>query len=252
MFSTGYNFEDFLVKSRKCETKEELFSVYSETVSKHGLNKVLLCLATDHKEIGESAGMNFMHNYPADWMQHYFEKGFDKIDPIMVAALNCYSSFSWDDVAKNLELLPKQKKCLNLGKEAGLNNGICTPLRGANNAIAGLSLASSEETDSFDGQIDLITAYSNQFYLAYRRIGEVAANKKNLENQRIINMALSEREREVLKWTAYGKTGSEIGDILGISCHTVDFHVRKIFEKLEVNHKTLAVVKALNYGLIHI
>jgi DNA-binding CsgD family transcriptional regulator len=36
-----------------------------------------------------------------------------------------------------------------------------------------------------------------------------------------------------------------------MSVHTVDSHMRKIFQKLETNNRTMAVVKALTLGLIH-
>ena len=39
---------------------------------------------------------------------------------------------------------------------------------------------------------------------------------------------LSEREAEVLAWVARGKTNASVGDILGISAHTVDAHMRRI------------------------
>jgi DNA-binding CsgD family transcriptional regulator len=37
-----------------------------------------------------------------------------------------------------------------------------------------------------------------------------------------------------------------------MSVHTVDSHMRKIFHKLETNNRTMAVVKALTLGLIHL
>ena len=37
-------------------------------------------------------------------------------------------------------------------------------------------------------------------------------------------MALNEREVEVLTWVARGKTSAEIGQILGLTKRTVDFH----------------------------
>ena len=45
---------------------------------------------------------------------------------------------------------------------------------------------------------------------------------------------LSDREIEVLGWVARGKSNAVIGDILGISAHTVDAHMRRICLKLGV------------------
>lgn len=242
-----YSFEDYLSKANNATTKEELFSIYTQTVMQHGLDRVLLCLATDHRDINETAGMKFLHNYPQHWMDHYFEHEFDKIDPVIIYGFHKYDSFSWDEVSKRMKLTRLQQNCLDQGIESGLNHGICTPLRGSNNAIAGLSLASTEKKDSFDGNKDLITAYSNHFYIAYRRLG---LQSKGSESENILNHALNQKERDILSWMAKGKSYNDIADILCLSRHTVDYHVRNIYNKLGVNHATLAIVKAISYGLI--
>jgi len=62
---------------------------------------------------------------------------------------------------------------------------------------------------------------------------------------------LSEREREVLRWTAAGKTSSETASILGISGSTVAFHIAKVLHKLDAVNKTHAVAKAVMLDLLH-
>jgi DNA-binding CsgD family transcriptional regulator len=57
---------------------------------------------------------------------------------------------------------------------------------------------------------------------------------------------LTEREREVLRWLAGGKTDRDIGIILGISPRTVHKHLQRIYEKLGVETRTAAVVRALS------
>ncbi len=64
------------------------------------------------------------------------------------------------------------------------------------------------------------------------------------------SVTLTAREREVLRWTAEGKTACEIGQILSISERTVNFHVNNILEKLGATNKVQAVVKAIGAGLI--
>jgi DNA-binding CsgD family transcriptional regulator len=57
---------------------------------------------------------------------------------------------------------------------------------------------------------------------------------------------LTEREREVLRWLAAGKTDRDIGDILGISPRTVHKHLQRMYEKLGVETRTAAVVRGLS------
>ncbi len=53
------------------------------------------------------------------------------------------------------------------------------------------------------------------------------------------------REREVLDWLAAGKTDREIAEILGMSPRTVQKHLQHIYEKLGVETRTAAVLRAL-------
>jgi DNA-binding CsgD family transcriptional regulator len=55
---------------------------------------------------------------------------------------------------------------------------------------------------------------------------------------------LSRREREVLEWVAAGKSDAQAAAILGISVRTVQKHLEHIYEKLGVEGRTAAVMRA--------
>ena len=61
---------------------------------------------------------------------------------------------------------------------------------------------------------------------------------------------LSLRELEILNWLARGKTNASIGEILGISGHTVEAHLRSIYLKLDVCDRVSAALRGLGFGLI--
>jgi DNA-binding NarL/FixJ family response regulator len=61
---------------------------------------------------------------------------------------------------------------------------------------------------------------------------------------------LSDREMEVLVLAAKGKTNRAIGKQLFISDRTVQGHFARIFEKMQANSRTEAVMKAVSMGLI--
>ncbi len=61
---------------------------------------------------------------------------------------------------------------------------------------------------------------------------------------------LSGRELEVVKWTAQGKTSSEIGRILSLSDHTVNAYLTNAIRKLDCVNRTQLVAKALRLKLI--
>ena len=61
---------------------------------------------------------------------------------------------------------------------------------------------------------------------------------------------LSPRELDALRWTMDGKTGWEVGSIMGISERTAVLHISTGMHKLGCNNKHQAVLKALRLGLI--
>jgi len=61
---------------------------------------------------------------------------------------------------------------------------------------------------------------------------------------------LTEREREVLKLITEGKNNTEIADVLSISLNTVKTHLKNIFQKLDVEDRTGAALKALKERII--
>lgn len=66
------------------------------------------------------------------------------------------------------------------------------------------------------------------------------------------NSALTERESEVLRLMAIGKSNHEIVAALSITERTVKFHVNNILTKLRVIDRTQAVILALKRGLVRL
>jgi len=61
----------------------------------------------------------------------------------------------------------------------------------------------------------------------------------------LLKLGLTARATETLLWLSQGKTNSDIATILGITESTVKKHVQEIFEKLGVETRGAATVRAL-------
>jgi DNA-binding CsgD family transcriptional regulator len=238
------SFETFVERTNRARTTDELVKEFLATVKQHGLDRMIFCLQTAHDHIDMQPGVGVIQNYPEDWMKHYFEKGYDRLDPVISYCQSKMDTFTWAEIPERMHMTRQQFQCLNMGIEAGLYNGICTPLFGPNQ-FAGIGLASTEKLDSFDGKLDLITAYCQHFYIAFQRINQ----KKDFPERQVY---LTPREQEILTWAAAGKTDDEIKTILNLSIDTVDTYMRRIFKKLNANTRVMAVGKALSYGLIRL
>jgi transcriptional regulator EpsA len=62
--------------------------------------------------------------------------------------------------------------------------------------------------------------------------------------------AITEREREILRWVREGLSNQQIADALQISALTVKNHVQKILRKLGASNRAQAVAKAMALNLL--
>jgi len=70
--------------------------------------------------------------------------------------------------------------------------------------------------------------------------------------ERMNRAELTERELEVLKLIAKGRSNKEIGSALGIAEVTVKLHVGHLLTKLNANDRTQAATTALQRGILHL
>ena len=77
-----------------------------------------------------------------------------------------------------------------------------------------------------------------------------AAATALMQRTRMSHSELSERETEIARLLAAGRTNSDIAGELFISLATVKTHVSRIFDKLDVDNRTAAAKRARELGLI--
>ena len=70
--------------------------------------------------------------------------------------------------------------------------------------------------------------------------------------ENLVEVVLTEREKDVLSLLSYGLTNKEISNKLHISIHTTKAHLESIYLKLEVQNRLQAVVKAVFIGILDI
>ena len=83
-----------------------------------------------------------------------------------------------------------------------------------------------------------------------RNSGVIPARQMTRAGFRQTHANLTQREYEVLKLVVDGQTNNEIAKTLTISEHTAKAHVCNIIQKLVVDDRTQAAVKALKEGLV--
>jgi two-component system, NarL family, nitrate/nitrite response regulator NarL len=68
----------------------------------------------------------------------------------------------------------------------------------------------------------------------------------------VVDERLTSREQEVLEWLSQGLSNRRIAERLGISEHTVKFHINAIYGKLGASTRTEAVNRALRRGWLRL
>lgn len=98
------------------------------------------------------------------------------------------------------------------------------------------------------GKVYLPPALATKFFDEFHT--KVAkTNRPDPTRQALLNY-LTGREKEVLKLLTEGITYKGVADKLVISETTVKTHVNNIFQKLQVNDRTQAVLYAIKHGLV--
>ena len=91
--------------------------------------------------------------------------------------------------------------------------------------------------------------YSGQPVLEPEVTGKMMMKMRQKNNVEL-HEELTEREMEVLKLIAEGKTNQEIADELFIALKTVKTHVSNILSKLQVQDRTQAVIYAFRHSIV--
>lgn len=181
------------------------------------------------------------NNYPSAWQAEYQQKNYLAIDPTVKHALHSQASLVWSE-----ETFAESPDLWDDAQAIGLRVGWAQPSRDAHNIVGLLTLARSSET------LGITEKREKQFKQAWLAQTAHTGMAKHLSPKLLpsIQAKLSNREIDVLRWTAEGKTASEIAEILRITERTVNFHVSNSVSKLGVANKTAATIHAALLGFL--
>ncbi|WP_404294847.1 LuxR family transcriptional regulator (plasmid) [Microvirga sp. RSM25] len=189
-------------------------------------------------------GPAVMLNYPDEWQERCFEMGYDRIDPIAKTCRKRADAFQWSEVYNDASTTENERRVFDEAATFGLRSGITVPLHGPNGSFAIMSFAQPWDRGFQSRTITYLQLAAVHFHLRVAKF----ANSSGIEEA----PNLSLREKECILWTARGKSSWEVGIILGISANTVNFHIKKVMRKLDAASRTVAAIKAVNFGIIEV
>jgi DNA-binding CsgD family transcriptional regulator len=186
----------------------------------------------------------FESGIAAEVIEAWIEMGRGKYDPAFRYIMATGLPVKRSEVPDLIQLSRQEQRHRETLEAHGLRETLNIPVFGMNNTNGMFVLINPVTPELFDGvnRLELQTIcqaiHSKNLSLLP---GHVIAPAR----------ALSERELEILRWVAEGKSNSVIAEILAISIGTVDTYMRRLFEKLDVTDRTSAAVKGVSIGLIH-
>jgi DNA-binding CsgD family transcriptional regulator len=182
-----------------------------------------------------------LSTFPTEWMQHYASAGFFDFDPVIANAQSATRPFRWSVVEADPGLSLRQQGYFGAMKDFGFVDGWGVPVFGPAQLIGYFGVGSmTDRLDFTDTELLALHAVCERAHL---KMFEFSISGLPLS-------PLSKRETEILEWMSVGKTNDVIGSILGISVHTVDTHVRRIFAKLGAVNRTEAVIAGFQRGAL--
>ena len=198
----------------------------------------------DDGKIAASARLTVIPDrMPGDWKSFLDQNGLWHLDPLPRVAAVISRPFKLSEIDELVELSTDECEYLAELRRFGLGNGVAVPVFGPNlrNALVALGFDHAAPDLDHSDIIELQCAAQ----IAHLIFCDLRSN------QVVNGSRLSPRELEILRWIARGKSNSVIADILGISRHTVDTIMRRMFEKLDVHDRTTAAIRGLKTGLLH-
>ena len=184
--------------------------------------------------------------YSADWQKHYAQSAFIDFDPIVRLGFGGILPVDWSEIDQSDPLV---RKFFGEAQEFDVGcNGLSVPLRGRHGEFALFTVTwkgNAAEWRKLRDELlrDLIVIAWNFHASALRSCGVAVGDG---------HVRLPPREASCLRWKGLGKTDEDIGRILGISSHTVRFHLESSRARLNTANTMHTVAKAISLGLINL
>jgi LuxR family quorum sensing-dependent transcriptional regulator len=179
---------------------------------------------------------------PDGFIALYNRRDYIRFDPNMHRSIHSSQPFEWTWRDYGDEHGPRATEIMRTLAEFTMPQGFIVPVHGVEGYEAFVAMAGAETEAGAEAKpgLHLMSLY------AFERLRELLAERPKGKP------ALTRREREVLAWSAQGKSAWEIGEILSVGKRTVDEHAQTAMRKLGAANRTQAVAIALRHRLFDV
>jgi len=174
-----------------------------------------------------------------EWCALYTSNDYIRFDPVARLCHRSINPFEWSEAPYDRDNEPRSAEVMERAIDFRMSQGFIIPIHGIAGDEACVSLSGQHLDLNFRSKpaIHLMAVY------AYDRLRTLVAPPKAVRK-------LTARQREVMAWSASGKSAWEIGTIIGIKQRTVEEHIATACRKLGATNRTQAVAVSIREGLI--
>ena len=193
---------------------------------------------------GMSPIQHVISGWPDQYQLIYAERDYVLRDPTVAHCQISTAPIIWAP-----DIYPRESlEVLEESRRFGLHHGVSMAVHGLSRTKSMLSLARDQRLD--------VDPRETRRVLAGAKVLATCAHMA-LEDllvpdllQREFPKKLTPRESEIMQYVANGKGSEVIGDLLGLSKATVEFHVKNLLRKLGVASRLQGVARAVALGLV--
>lgn len=231
-------FDELIEKARSAESESGLMTLLKESVGEIGFEKCAYGLRVPSSSGEPEIRMD--NNYPDRWVEEYAANGFVFKDPTVINGMRSTFPMIWND-----ELFQSTPDLWEGAKSFGLRHGWSQSYHMKSGAAGLITFVRSHDTLT---QEELRVRSPYLIYLSHIIHDRIERLNLDLITSKVAELTL--REKEILKWTADGKTSAAIASTMNLSTNTVNFHLKNAIKKLDASNKVSAVARAIMLKLI--
>lgn len=230
-----------------------LSEIYSDFVTKMGTEGVAYFSYGTAIQVGRGEGLTvkFDHStFPGAWMENYRKQDYMNLDPVLVPLFQDRVVSRWtckEGVWPQTRVQPTSKSRMFFedAERHAVHEGVAFVVARTGYWRAFVSLA-------FSSPVTADVSYERLQLLAFQlHLARGDAEQRLSPFDPIACDKLTPRESNLLDWVAKGKSSWEIGQIIGISENTINFHLKSAMQKLGVSSRAAAIMKAHKLGFIN-
>jgi LuxR family quorum sensing-dependent transcriptional regulator len=174
-----------------------------------------------------------------EWCELYTRNQYIRVDPVARLCHRTVNPFEWSEAPYDIDNEPRAAEVMQRATDFRMSRGFIVPIHSVAGYEACVSLGGEhlDLNDRSKPAVHLMAMY------AFDRVRRLMAPAKPVQK-------LTARQREVIAWSASGKSAWEIGAIIGITQRTVEEHIATACRKLGATNRTQAVAVSIREHLI--